>query len=183
VIITSTPGHTGTKSRNSPAWHPNIRHETFVLKGDLCFLLKAAYHTLCISWRDSISWPIAPVSSVAGGDDTTRPSRQGRWTFVWHLRSSLWVQGSFDIHRYIHMYLGIERYTLHTDYICTYAYRSLVIEIREKLLSAKPRKLGFARHEKKPYSKALFAKRVLNEWQHVKIMQIKVLDHLRQQKE
>jgi hypothetical protein len=35
-----------------------------------------SYHP--IPWRDSMSRPIAPpVSSVAGGDDTTRPRRQG----------------------------------------------------------------------------------------------------------
>jgi hypothetical protein len=28
-------------------------------------------------WRDSISRPIAPVSSVAGGADTTAPRREG----------------------------------------------------------------------------------------------------------
>jgi hypothetical protein len=33
---------------------------------------------LHISRRDSISRPIAPVSSVAGGDGTTRPRRQGK---------------------------------------------------------------------------------------------------------
>jgi hypothetical protein len=32
------------------------------------------YHSM--PWRDSISRRIAPVSSVAGGDDTTRPRRQ-----------------------------------------------------------------------------------------------------------
>jgi hypothetical protein len=30
-----------------------------------------------IPWRDSITRPIAPVSLVAGGDDTTGPRRQG----------------------------------------------------------------------------------------------------------
>jgi hypothetical protein len=41
------------------------------------FLLKyiKGYHL--IYRRDSISRPIAPVSSVVGGDDTTRPRRQG----------------------------------------------------------------------------------------------------------
>jgi hypothetical protein len=34
---------------------------------------KKNYHQ--ISWRDSISRPITPASSVAGGDDTTRPRR------------------------------------------------------------------------------------------------------------
>jgi hypothetical protein len=29
-----------------------------------------------VPWQDSISRPIAPISSVAGGDDTTRPCRQ-----------------------------------------------------------------------------------------------------------
>jgi hypothetical protein len=38
--------------------------------------------TLCIPWRDSISRPIAPISSVAGGDVTTRPRRQGSNTVV-----------------------------------------------------------------------------------------------------
>jgi hypothetical protein len=33
------------------------------------------YHP--VPWRDSISRPIAPVSSVAGGDYTSRPHRQG----------------------------------------------------------------------------------------------------------
>jgi hypothetical protein len=33
--------------------------------------------TLGIPWRDLISRPIALVSSVAGGDDTTRPHRKG----------------------------------------------------------------------------------------------------------
>jgi hypothetical protein len=28
-------------------------------------------------WRDSISRPVAPASSVAGGDNTTCPRRQG----------------------------------------------------------------------------------------------------------
>jgi hypothetical protein len=31
-----------------------------------------------IPCRDSISRPITPVSSVAGGDNTTRPRRQGK---------------------------------------------------------------------------------------------------------
>jgi hypothetical protein len=34
-----------------------------------------------LPWRDSISRPIAPISSVACGDDTTRPRRQGIETF------------------------------------------------------------------------------------------------------
>jgi hypothetical protein len=33
-------------------------------------VLKATYHP--VPWRDSISRPIAPVSTVAGGDDITR---------------------------------------------------------------------------------------------------------------
>jgi hypothetical protein len=33
--------------------------------------------TLGIPWRDSILQPIAPVSLVASGDDTTRPRLQG----------------------------------------------------------------------------------------------------------
>jgi hypothetical protein len=33
------------------------------------------YHTL--PWRDSISRPVVPVSSVAGENDITRPRRQG----------------------------------------------------------------------------------------------------------
>jgi hypothetical protein len=33
-----------------------------------------SYHPML--WRDSISRPLAPVSSVEGGDDTTRPRRQ-----------------------------------------------------------------------------------------------------------
>jgi hypothetical protein len=37
------------------------------------FLFKRYSHP--IPWRDSISRPIAPVSSVAGGDDTTWPRR------------------------------------------------------------------------------------------------------------
>jgi hypothetical protein len=38
-----------------------------------------------IPWRDSISRPIAPVSSVECGDDTTRPRRHGNdriWNFT-----------------------------------------------------------------------------------------------------
>jgi hypothetical protein len=34
------------------------------------------YHPM--PWRDSISQPIAPVSLVSGGDDITRPRRQGK---------------------------------------------------------------------------------------------------------
>jgi hypothetical protein len=37
---------------------------------------KKLYHP--IPRRDSISRPIAPVSSVAGGEDTTRPRRQDK---------------------------------------------------------------------------------------------------------
>jgi hypothetical protein len=44
-----------------------------------CFFPKN-YHPK--SWRDSISRPIASVSSVAGGEDTTRPLRQGRIFFL-----------------------------------------------------------------------------------------------------
>jgi hypothetical protein len=40
------------------------------------------YHP--ISWRDSISRPIAQISSVAGGDITTRPRRQGQLTLFIH---------------------------------------------------------------------------------------------------
>jgi hypothetical protein len=36
--------------------------------------------TLPVTWRDSISRPIAPVSSVADGDYTTRPRRLGQST-------------------------------------------------------------------------------------------------------
>jgi hypothetical protein len=36
---------------------------------------KKNYHP--IPWRESISRPISPISLVAGGDDTTRPRRQG----------------------------------------------------------------------------------------------------------
>jgi hypothetical protein len=36
---------------------------------------KATYHP--IPWRDSISRPIDPVSSVADGDNSARPRRQG----------------------------------------------------------------------------------------------------------
>jgi hypothetical protein len=43
--------------------------------------------TLCIPRRDSISRPIAPVSLVAGGDDTTIPRRQGKWPFSFYGRS------------------------------------------------------------------------------------------------
>jgi hypothetical protein len=35
------------------------------------FLSPKSYHP--IPWRDSISRPIAPISTVAGGDDTTPP--------------------------------------------------------------------------------------------------------------
>jgi hypothetical protein len=41
--------------------------EVFFLKG---------YHP--IPWWDSISRPMAPVSSVVGGDDTPSPLRQGK---------------------------------------------------------------------------------------------------------
>jgi hypothetical protein len=34
-----------------------------------------------IPWQDSISRPIAPVSSAAGGDNTTRPRRQSLGQF------------------------------------------------------------------------------------------------------
>jgi hypothetical protein len=37
--------------------------------------LKAA--TLHIPWRDSISRPIAPVTTMTGGNVTSRPRRQG----------------------------------------------------------------------------------------------------------
>jgi hypothetical protein len=39
------------------------------------FYYLQSYHS--IPWRDSISRPIATVSSVAGVDETTRPRRQG----------------------------------------------------------------------------------------------------------
>jgi hypothetical protein len=38
------------------------------------YLKNYSYHP--ILWRDSILRPIAPVSSMAGGDDTTRPHHQ-----------------------------------------------------------------------------------------------------------
>jgi hypothetical protein len=37
---------------------------------------------LLIPWRDSISRPIALVSSVAGADGTSRPRRQGYWKYI-----------------------------------------------------------------------------------------------------
>jgi hypothetical protein len=43
------------------------------------------YHP--IPWRDSISRPIAPISSVAGGDVTTRPIRQGERFVLVHKRT------------------------------------------------------------------------------------------------
>jgi hypothetical protein len=41
------------------------------------------YHP--IPWRDSISRPITPVSSVAGGDDPTRP-HQLFWCYICNTR-------------------------------------------------------------------------------------------------
>jgi hypothetical protein len=43
------------------------------------FLLKKLQH-----WRDSISRPIAPVSSAPGVKDTTRPRRKGIATYIEH---------------------------------------------------------------------------------------------------
>jgi hypothetical protein len=43
--------------------------------GELCIYLQT------LPWRDSISRPIAPVSSKTGGDDTTRPRSQGQICF------------------------------------------------------------------------------------------------------
>jgi hypothetical protein len=48
-----------------------------------------------LPWRDSISRPIAPVTFVAGGDDITRPRRQGKHrytlcTWVWNFICS-WI--------------------------------------------------------------------------------------------
>jgi hypothetical protein len=45
------------------------------VEGQMKFFFKGA--TLYILRQESISRPIAPVSQVAGGDDTDRPRRQG----------------------------------------------------------------------------------------------------------
>jgi hypothetical protein len=57
---------------------------TLSQRGEHIFFLFKNYHSL--PWRDSISRLIAPVSSVAGGDDTTRPRRRARagWTYSTH---------------------------------------------------------------------------------------------------
>jgi hypothetical protein len=38
-----------------------------------------SYHPM--PWRNSISGPVAPISPVAGGDNTTRPRRHGEKGF------------------------------------------------------------------------------------------------------
>jgi hypothetical protein len=42
------------------------------------------YHP--VPWRDSISRPIAPVSSVAGGDDTASLRRQGMFNIPLYIK-------------------------------------------------------------------------------------------------
>jgi hypothetical protein len=44
------------------------------------FFVFKSYHP--IPWRDSISRPIDPVTSVAGGGDMTRPRRKGKGTTI-----------------------------------------------------------------------------------------------------
>jgi hypothetical protein len=34
-------------------------------------------------WRDSIPWPVAPISSVVSGDDATKLRRQGLFDKIW----------------------------------------------------------------------------------------------------
>jgi hypothetical protein len=51
------------------------RHVSGSDEQNYLLILKAT--TLPILWRDLISQPIAPVSLVAGGVDTTRPRHQG----------------------------------------------------------------------------------------------------------
>jgi hypothetical protein len=43
-----------------------------------------SYHPICrnVPWRASISRPIAPVTSVAGGEDTSRPRLQGMMFYL-----------------------------------------------------------------------------------------------------
>jgi hypothetical protein len=63
------------------AFHQNAQ-KNFAEKFAILILNTADHIILksyqCIFWRDSISRPIAPVSSVAGGDVTTRPRRYGK---------------------------------------------------------------------------------------------------------
>jgi hypothetical protein len=81
----------GSSTRPSTPWwssgNKKIRHWTH----SSCERSKL-FLTTChpIPWRDSISRPIAPVYSVAGGDDTTRPRRQGlQAVFTWLEISSI----------------------------------------------------------------------------------------------
>jgi hypothetical protein len=47
--------------------------------------------TTLLPWRDSISRLIAPISSVAGGDATTRHRRQVRFRFTGYHMSQKWA--------------------------------------------------------------------------------------------
>jgi hypothetical protein len=59
-----------------------------------------SYHP--IPWRGSISRPIAPVSLVTGGDDTTEP----RSSFLQAVAMTIAPrrQGRNSVHMYVHTY-------------------------------------------------------------------------------
>jgi hypothetical protein len=49
-------------------------------------------------WHDSIPRPISTISSVAGGDITTRSRRQGS------------ISKCLDFHTYVHVYMYVPLY-------------------------------------------------------------------------
>jgi hypothetical protein len=66
-------------------WLGLMRGGTALWGGNVKMWISLKKSYLPIPWRDSISRPIAPVSSVECGDDTTRPRRHGNdriWNFT-----------------------------------------------------------------------------------------------------
>jgi hypothetical protein len=53
----------------------NFDHNIGFFRQKLSKIAKNCDHNID-PWQDSISRPIAPISSVAGGDDTTPPARK-----------------------------------------------------------------------------------------------------------
>jgi hypothetical protein len=83
------------------------KHGIGILLHTYIFIIIKSYHP--IPWRDSISRHIVPVSSAAGGDDTSRPRRHPGHSIHTYIHISYFfplANSYVNEHRYVNLDTG-----------------------------------------------------------------------------